>query len=85
MLTDQDIRAIRDQRERIFRDGDRVELIHLAGPPEPHLPIGTEGSVYALAGRVCDDAGSLRVRWDNGSTLSVTAEDRVRRIRRADA
>ena len=39
-------------------------------------PVGTEGTVFGV-----DDIGSIMVRWDNGSTLSVAyGEDLCRRI-----
>ena len=39
-------------------------------------PVGTVGTVYGV-----DDLGSLLVRWENGSSLSVIdGVDRVKKI-----
>ena len=54
--------------------GCRVELLEMEDRQAP--PIGTKGTVIGV-----DDAGSIMVRWDNGSGLSVAyGEDRCRRI-----
>lgn len=47
-----------------FPAGCRVKLLNMNDPQAP--PIGTEGTVLGV-----DDAGSIMVRWDNGSGLSV--------------
>ena len=44
--------------------GARVELLQMDDVQAP--PIGTKGTVVGV-----DDAGSIMVRWDNGSGLSV--------------
>ena len=44
--------------------GTRVELVHMDDFQAP--PIGTKGTVRGV-----DDAGSIMVRWDNGSGLSL--------------
>ena len=63
--------------ERLRRDfpaGCRVELLQMDDPQAP--PIGTLGTVIGV-----DDIGSIMVRWDNGSGLSVAwGEDRCRRV-----
>lgn len=69
--------------ERICREypaGTRVELVRMDDPQAP--PIGTLGTVLGV-----DDAGSLLMRWDNGSGLNVVyGEDIVRKVgdRRAE-
>ena len=53
--------------ERIRQDyppGTRVELVWMDDPLAP--PLGTKGTVWGV-----DDTGSIMVRWDNGSGLSV--------------
>ena len=47
-----------------FPKGTRVTLVKMDDPQAP--PIGTQGTVRGV-----DDAGSIIVVWDNGSTLSV--------------
>jgi hypothetical protein len=42
----------------------RVELVRMDDPQAP--PVGTKGTVQGV-----DDIGSIMVRWDNGSGLSV--------------
>jgi len=44
--------------------GTRVELVRMDDAQAP--PIGTKGTVYGV-----DDAGSILVKWDNGSGLNV--------------
>ena len=55
--------------------GTRVELLHMDDAQAP--PVGTKGSVLSV-----DDAGSLIMRWDNGSGLNVVFDggDRVRKL-----
>ena len=47
-----------------FPKGCRVVLEKMDDPQAP--PMGTQGTVRGV-----DDAGSIMVAWDNGSTLSV--------------
>jgi len=57
-----------------YKVGARVELLQRDDPQAP--PIGTQGTVIGV-----DDIGSIMVRWDNGSTLSVVyGEDHCRLI-----
>ena len=69
----------RDQLQRLreaYPKGSRVELVQMADLQAP--PIGTCGTVIGV-----DDLGSIMVRWDNGSGLSVAwGEDICRRIDR---
>ena len=54
--------------------GCRVVLVRMDDIQAP--PVGTEGTVFGV-----DYIGSIMVRWDNGSTLSVAyGEDLCRRI-----
>jgi len=54
--------------------GARVELLEMDDAQAP--PIGTLGTVIGV-----DDIGSIMVRWDNGSGLSVVyGVDRVRKV-----
>ena len=66
----------RETVERLRRNypaGCRVELLHMDDIQAP--PIGTKGTVIGV-----DDIGSIMVRWDNGSGLSVAyGEDSCRR------
>ena len=54
---------IRNLREH-YPAGARLELLQMDDVQAP--PIGTKGTVIGV-----DDAGSIMVRWDNGSGLSV--------------
>ena len=67
----------RETVERLRREypiGCRVELIKMDDIQAP--PIGTRGTVRGV-----DDIGSIMVRWDNGSSLSVAyGEDICRKI-----
>ena len=54
--------------------GTRVRLVKMDDVQAP--PVGTEGTVCGV-----DDAGSLIMRWDNGSGLNVVwKEDIVAKI-----
>ena len=59
---------------RVYPAGTRVVLRKMDDPQAPK--IGTEGTVCGV-----DDAGSILVHWDNGSSLSVVyGEDICERI-----
>lgn len=58
---------------RRYPSGCRVELVRMDDVQTP--PIGTKGTVTGV-----DDAGSIMVRWDNGSSLNVVfGEDSCKR------
>ena len=64
------VAALREQ----YPVGCRVELLEMDDPQAP--PVGTQGTVFGV-----DDIGSIMVKWDNGSTLSVVyGADRCRKI-----
>ena len=54
-------------RRKIYPIGCRVRLVKMDDCQAP--PIGTEGTVKGV-----DDAGSILVNWDNGSSLNVLFE-----------
>ena len=57
-----------------YPKGTKIELLEMDDVQAP--PIGTVGTVYGV-----DDLGSLLVRWENGSSLSVIdGVDRVKRL-----
>lgn len=65
--------ALAELRQQ-YPAGARVELLRMVDQQAP--PIGTKGTVIGV-----DDIGSIMVRWDNGSGLSVVfGEDLCRRI-----
>ena len=53
-----------EQLKQQYPRGTRVELLKMDDPQAP--PIGTKGTVRGV-----DDAGSIMVRWDTGSGLSL--------------
>lgn len=58
-----------------YPKGTKIELLEMDDVQAP--PIGTVGIVYGV-----DDLGSLLVRWENGSSLSIIdGVDRVKKIR----
>ena len=72
------MRMIRPEQLQRLREnypkGARVELVQMDDFQAP--PIGTQGTVIGV-----DDIGSIMVRWDNGSGLSVAwGIDSCRRI-----
>ena len=61
-----------------FTPGTRVRLLKMDDIQAP--PIGTEGTVIGV-----DDIGSIMVRWDNGSGLSVVyGEDECTEVKTND-
>jgi len=66
-------REVVERLKKQYPAGCRVELLHMDDIQAP--PIGTKGTVIGV-----DDIGSIMVRWDNGSGLSVAyGEDSCRR------
>ena len=57
-------REIVEMLREQFQPGTRVKLLRMDDVQAP--PIGTKGTVIGV-----DDIGSIMVRWDNGSGLSV--------------
>jgi hypothetical protein len=67
-------RKIVEWFKKEYPNGTRVELLQMNDTFAP--PIGTLGTVKGI-----DDIGSIQVRWDNGSGLSVAyGEDSVRKV-----
>lgn len=67
------IEQLLNLREK-YPAGCRVELLKMDDIQAPK--IGTKGTVVGV-----DDVGSIMVRWDSGSSLSVAfGEDLCRRI-----
>lgn len=67
------LHRLAEDRKKQYPPGCRVQLDSMDDPQAP--PVGTQGTVIGV-----DDIGSIMVRWDNGSTLSVTDEDRCTKI-----
>ena len=66
-------REVVERLKKQYPVGCRVELLHMDDFQTP--PVGTKGTVIGV-----DDIGSIMVRWDNGSGLSVAyGEDSCRR------
>lgn len=67
-------REVVERLKKQYPAGCRVELLHMDDMQAP--PIGTKGTVIGV-----DDIGSIMVRWDNGSGLSVAyGEDSCRKL-----
>lgn len=63
-----------EQLRKQYPKGTKIELVEMDDVQAP--PVGTEGIVQGV-----DDLGSLLVRWENGSSLSVIdGVDRVKKI-----
>lgn len=63
-----------EQLRKRYPEGTKIELVEMDDVQAP--PVGTVGIVQGV-----DDLGSLLVRWENGSSLSVIdGVDRVKKI-----
>ena len=70
MISEKRLSALREE----YPQDTRVELLQMDDIQAP--PPGTKGTVYGI-----DDTGTLLVRWDNGSGLSVIfGENVVRKV-----
>ena len=59
-----------------YPQGCRVELVHMDDPYNTRLVPGCKGTVASV-----DDAGTIHVRWDCGSSLGVVyGEDSCKRL-----
>ena len=56
-----------ERLRRQYPEGTKVELVSMSDKQAP--PAGTVGRVWGV-----DDAGSILVRWENGSSLSLIPE-----------
>ena len=62
------------QLKKQYPKGTKIELLEMDDVQAP--PVGTVGIVQGV-----DDLGSILVRWENGSSLSVIdGVDRVKKI-----
>ncbi|WP_049490265.1 DUF4314 domain-containing protein [Streptococcus oralis] len=59
---------IKNEIKKKYPIGSIIKLIKMDDPYAP--PIGTIGKIVDI-----DDIGSLLIRWENGSSLRVTAYD----------
>ena len=67
-------REIVEGIRREYPSGTRVELFRMDDVQAPS--IGTKGTVLGV-----DDTGSLLMKWDNGSGLTVVyGEDKVKKL-----
>lgn len=67
-------REIIESIKEEYPKGTRVELLKMDDVQAP--PIGTKGTVQGI-----DSLGSIMVKWDNGSTLSVVyGEDLCKKV-----
>ena len=57
-----------ERLRRQYLVGTKVELVSMNDKQAP--PAGTVGRVWGV-----DDAGSILVRWENGSSLSLIPEE----------
>lgn len=63
-----------EQLRKRYPEGTKIELVEMDDVQAP--PVGTVGTVRGV-----DDLGSLLVRWENGSSLSVIdGVDKVKKI-----
>ena len=59
-----------------FTEGTRIELTRMRDPYRTDLVPGCKGTVTGV-----DDAGSIHVRWDIGSSLAVVyGEDACKKL-----
>lgn len=63
-MDDKKLKRLRE----LYKKGMRVELTYMDDKQAP--PAGTRGTIIGV-----DDAGSIMVHWDNGSSLSLLEVD----------
>jgi len=69
-----DVQTVKTLKEK-YKPGTRIHLIHMNDDYAP--PDGTNGTVTLV-----DDAGTIHVNWDNGSSLGlVHGEDSFEIVR----
>ena len=67
-------KEVLDELRKQYPIGSKVELVKMDDFEAP--PVGTKGEV-----RYVDDAGTIHVDWENGSTLGVVlGEDECKKI-----
>jgi len=59
-------------RKATYKPGMRVELVEMDDPYR-QMPPGLKGTVTGV-----DDAGTIHVNWDNGSSLGCVETDIVK-------
>ena len=64
MLSTADIKTLRE----LYPAGTRIRLLKMDDIQAP--PAGTEGTVTFI-----DDAGTIHMRWNTGSSLGLIAEE----------
>lgn len=64
MLSTVDIKTLRE----LYPAGTRIRLLKMDDIQAP--PAGTEGTVTFI-----DDAGTIHMRWDTGSSLGLISEE----------
>ena len=65
-----------DALRKTYTEGTRVRLVRMDDPYNTRLVPGCKGTVVSV-----DDAGTIHVRWDCGSSLGVVyGEDSCRKV-----
>lgn len=64
MLSTADVKTLRE----LYPAGTRIRLLKMDDIQAP--PAGTEGTVTFI-----DDAGTIHMRWDTGSSLGLISEE----------
>lgn len=64
-----------DELKKQFPINSRIKLVSMNDTKAP--PIGTQGVIKCI-----DDAGTIHVKWDNGSSLGIVLEagDKITKI-----
>lgn len=57
-------KELAEKSRELYPAGTRVELVEMDDPQAP--PKGTKGTIWTV-----DDIGTIHVKWDNGSCLSL--------------
>ena len=71
-ISKETLQALREK----YTVGSRVELLHMDDPYNTRLVPGCKGTVVSV-----DDAGTIHVHWDCGSSLGVVyGEDSCRKV-----
>ena len=69
-------REVLEDLRKQYPEGTRIALVHIGDDPYSRLVPGDRGTVKSV-----DDAGTIHIRWDCGSSIGLAyGEDTCRKL-----